>query len=181
MAGRRRRSRSTHPAADGRIRLLQVVLALAFVVVVGKAFALTASSSGLSSIAQRQAQQTVALPAHRGDIVDRGGTPLAVGTEQQTVWATPRQLKDPVGAARSLAAVLHVSRAELEKEFLQRDSWYACVARQIDPELAKEGTRPPHRRRRQLAGGEADLPAEDAGRPGDRLRRDGERQGAGGP
>jgi len=118
--------------------LFQVVLVLCFLGVVGKALVLTASSSGLSAVAQRQHQQTVALTAHRGDIVDRGGTQLAVGKEQQTVWATPRQLKDPRAAARSLARVLHVSRTKLEKAFLQRDSWYACVARQIDPDLAKK-------------------------------------------
>jgi cell division protein FtsI/penicillin-binding protein 2 len=37
-----------------------------------------------------------------------------------------------------LAKVLHVSRARLEKEFSQRDSWYAIVARQVDPALAKK-------------------------------------------
>ena len=138
MAGQRQRSRSPHSSADGRIRLLQVVLTLAFVVIVGKAFALTASSSGLSSVAQRQTQRSVALPAHRGDIVDRSGTLLAVGEEQQTVWATPHQLTDPRGAARQLATLLHVSRAKLEKAFLQHDSYYACVARKVDPALAKK-------------------------------------------
>ena len=78
------------------------------------------------------------MPAHRGDIVDRSGTQLAVGKEQQTVWATPHQLTDPRGAARQLAKVLHVSRTKLEKAFLQHDSWYACVARQVDPALAKK-------------------------------------------
>jgi cell division protein FtsI (penicillin-binding protein 3) len=138
MAGQRRHGRSAHSAADGRIRLLQVVLLLAFIGIVGRAFALTASSSGLSSVAQRNSQRTVILAAHRGDIVDRNGAQIAVGKEQQTVWATPHLLTDPRGAARQLAKLLHVPRAKLEKAFLQKDSWYTCVARQIDPSLAKK-------------------------------------------
>ena len=140
MAGRRPRKRKSLSAADGRIRLLSAILAVCFLAVAVKALTLTATSAGLGTAAQRQSQQEVLLPAHRGDIVDRNGTLLAVGKVQMTVWATPHQLTDPRGVARRLAAVLHVSRPKLEKQLLRHDSWYTCVASKIDPSKARKAT-----------------------------------------
>lgn len=129
-------------STDGRIRLLRF-LAIAFLVLVGgRAVALAASSDDLSKLAEQQQTRMVDLPAHRGAILDRDGQELAVGTPQQTVYATPRMLDDPVAAARGLCAALHITRKKerraLEAALSNRESGFAYVARKVDPKLAKE-------------------------------------------
>jgi cell division protein FtsI (penicillin-binding protein 3) len=137
MAVRRGSRRAAGTAADGRVRLLRLGLLLCFLAIATRALWLTASSSGLTAMAQRQHERTVALPAHRGDILDRGGLVLAVGKEARTVYATPRELKDPLQAAGELARVLQLKAEPLARLLEDRNSWYACVARQIDPAQAK--------------------------------------------
>ena len=105
---RRARAGRGRRASDGRFRLLRFALLAAFVVVAGKAVALTSSSPDLSALAARQHLRTVALPAHRGAMLDRSGQELAIGREQRTVYATPSLLKQPAAAARELAKVLHL-------------------------------------------------------------------------
>ena len=117
----RRGSRSARLSlADGRIRLLRALLIVCFLGIAGKALVLTATSSGLTAIAERQHQRTMTLPAHRGDILDRSGLVLAVGKDMRTVYATPRQLKDPAAAARRLARGLKIRRKPLEKQLRDR-------------------------------------------------------------
>ena len=135
---RRARAGRGRKASDGRIRLLRFALLAAFVVVAGKAVALTSSSPDLSALAARQHLRTVALPAHRGAMLDRSGQELAIGREQRTVYATPSLLKQPAAAARELAKVLHLKRKPLQRLLSDRDSGFAYVARKADPQLAQQ-------------------------------------------
>ena len=50
--------------------------------------------------------QDIKLPADRGSIFDRNGNDLAVSIPQRTVWADPRLVEDPKGAAAALARLL---------------------------------------------------------------------------
>ncbi|HEY5387577.1 MAG TPA: penicillin-binding transpeptidase domain-containing protein, partial [Thermoleophilia bacterium] len=126
---------------DGRIRLLRFVFIVFLVLVGGKAVALASSSENLTKIAQRQQTADVALPAHRGAILDRSGQELAVGKPAQTVYATPYLLDDPAGAAHDLCAALQINgkreRRAVAKALAQHKSGFAYVARKVDPDLAK--------------------------------------------
>ena len=126
---------------DGRIRLLRFVFIVFLVLVGGKAVALASSSENLTKIALEQQMRSVVLPAHRGAILDRNGSKLAVGKPAQTVFATPYLLDHPNAAATTLCKALNIhgkrARRELEAALSQPKSGFAYVARKVDPELAK--------------------------------------------
>jgi len=126
---------------DGRIRLLRFVFIVFLVLVGGKAVALASSSGNLTKLALRQQTAMVALPAHRGAILDRNGQELAVGKPAQTVYATPYLLQHSAGAARELCAALqiHTKRGQraVAKALARHKSGFAFVARKVDPELAR--------------------------------------------
>jgi cell division protein FtsI (penicillin-binding protein 3) len=126
---------------DGRVRLLTGLVLVALLVIAGRATLLAATSHDLSTIAARQQTATIALAAHRGAILDRTGKQLAVGREQQTVFATPRMLKDPEAAARRLAAALDVKVAPLRRALSDEDSGFAYVARKTDPIRARKAVK----------------------------------------
>jgi cell division protein FtsI (penicillin-binding protein 3) len=127
---------------DGRIRLLRFVFLVFLVLVGGKAVALASSSQQLTALAREQQTKQVALPAHRGSILDRNGAELAVGKPQKTVYADPHLLSDPETAATELCDALQINRRrdrrDVEKQLANKKSWFAYVARKVDPELAQK-------------------------------------------
>lgn len=138
------RRRSRRPATglgDGRVRLLTGVLLVALLVVAGRATLLAATSKDLSAIATSQQSSVVALPAHRGAILDRTGKELAVGREQHTVYATPSLIEDPEAAARALAKALGVKVGPVRRALRDRSSQFAYVARKVDPAIARRAVR----------------------------------------
>jgi cell division protein FtsI/penicillin-binding protein 2 len=139
LAGARRRG--VCRGADGRIRLLRFFMIAFLVLVAGRAVALAATSDDLSRMAEQQQTRVVDLPAHRGAILDRDGQELAVGTPQQTVFATPHMLDDPAAAAADLCTALRITkkkqRRALEAVLSDPESGFAYVARKVDPDLAK--------------------------------------------
>jgi cell division protein FtsI (penicillin-binding protein 3) len=126
---------------DGRIRLLRFIFIVFLVLVGGKAVALASSSDNLTRIALQQQTASVVLPAHRGAILDRNGSELAVGKPAQTVFATPYLLDHPNAAATALCKALNIhakrARRDLEAALSQPKSGFAYVARKVDPDLAK--------------------------------------------
>jgi cell division protein FtsI (penicillin-binding protein 3) len=126
---------------DGRIRLLRFAFVVFLVLVGGKAVALASSSADLTRIAHAQQTDSVVLPAHRGAILDRNGSDLAVGKPAQTVFATPYLLEHPNAAATALCKALDIhgkrARRDLEDALSQPNTGFAYVARMVDPALAK--------------------------------------------
>jgi cell division protein FtsI (penicillin-binding protein 3) len=149
--GRRRRTTASAGAAgasrtatrghtlDGRIRLLRIGFVVVFILICGRAIALASTESNLARIALRQQVREVALPAHRGSVLDRDGKELAVGQERRTVYATPYMLDDPEEAARQIADILKLKRRDARRltELLgNKDSGFAYVARKVEVEQA---------------------------------------------
>ncbi|MER3412115.1 MAG: hypothetical protein C4305_07380, partial [Thermoleophilia bacterium] len=62
----------------------------------------------LDRLASRQQRETVPIPAGRGAILDRMGVPLALGEEATTVYANPRQVRNPRAVALAAAETLGV-------------------------------------------------------------------------
>jgi len=140
-----RRARRAAPGAtqtqvDGRVRLLRILFVVAFLVIGGRAVALASTERNLAAIARDQQVRTVALPAHRGAIVDRDGVQLAVDTDAKTVYATPYMLDDAKDAARQLARALKLKWHKVYREIDDPKSGFAYVARQTDPVLADRAT-----------------------------------------
>jgi cell division protein FtsI/penicillin-binding protein 2 len=125
---------------DGRVRLLRIGFVVAFLLIGGKAVALTVTDSHLAAIAREQQVRTIVLPSHRGAIVDRNGVDFAVSQAAKTVYATPYMLGDPLTAARELAAALKIKWRPLYRAIDDPKSGFAYVERQADPTLADRAT-----------------------------------------
>ena len=88
----------TARVANRRIRLLIALFAAVFAVALLRAGWLQAvRAQALGNLATNQHRETIEVPAHRGTIYDRLGAELAVGSRATTVYATPRQIRDPRG------------------------------------------------------------------------------------
>lgn len=84
---------------------------------------------------ESQRLHTVALPAERGAIVDRNGEALAISTRRRTVWANPQDVRDPAGAARALAPLLHQDEGALRAK-LTGSGAFAYLARKVEDPVA---------------------------------------------
>lgn len=83
--------------------------------------------------------RTVTIPAHRGDIYDRNGQPLAISTPVDTVWANPGDVLESHADLKPLAKLLNVSTDGLKKR-LQRNKEreFLFLQRHVEPELAEK-------------------------------------------
>jgi cell division protein FtsI (penicillin-binding protein 3) len=89
-----------------------------------------------SSLGLDQRLRTVELAASRGSIFDRNGNDLAVSVEQQSVFADPRVIEDPVRYAAALAPIVGVDEAALTLTLAQPDRAFVYVARKVDDDTA---------------------------------------------
>ncbi len=123
--------------SNRRIRLLVVVFGLVFTATLARAAWLQAvRAPGLDRIATSQQRETVAVPARRGTIYDRHGVELAVGEEATTVYANPRQVRDPRAAAAAVARELDLDAGAVYGLLSDRSRGFVYVTRKAEPEAA---------------------------------------------
>jgi cell division protein FtsI (penicillin-binding protein 3) len=82
--------------------------------------------------------RVVASPAHRGNVLDRNGEPLAVSTPVDSVWANPKELAGANEQWPQLAKALKRNRQEFTRRLtasLDRDFIY--LARHMNPAEAQ--------------------------------------------
>ena len=117
-----------------RLRLLLMFLVAGFAVLLGRAAWLQAVQAGsLSQLAAKQHRARVVLPASRGTIFDRTGLQLAIGEQATTIYADPRQVRDPRAAATAAARILGVDANALVDQLSNRKASFVYVARKADP------------------------------------------------
>jgi cell division protein FtsI (penicillin-binding protein 3) len=78
------------------------------------------------------------IVAHRGNITDRNGEPLAISTPVDSVWVNPQELSGSIEQLPHLASALGVDRTELTRHVtsnMDRDRLY--VARGMMPDDAQ--------------------------------------------
>jgi cell division protein FtsI (penicillin-binding protein 3) len=122
---------------DRRIRLLLVVLTLAFAVTFGRAVWLQAvRAEPLARLATSQHRETVSLPASRGAIFDRTGVQLAIGERATTVYANPREVLRPRAVALAAARILGTDSDRLYGQLADRTRGFVYIARKADPDRA---------------------------------------------
>jgi cell division protein FtsI (penicillin-binding protein 3) len=109
-------------------------LALVFLVALfGRTFYVqVVAAAALKDQAAVQSTRTIALDAPRGTIYDRDGQQLAISQTMATVFANPKQNKDPAAAAKALAPLVGRTEQELLAK-LTKDSGFEYLARKIDP------------------------------------------------
>ncbi len=116
--------------AEGRLLLLGLMFFCAFSVIGMRMGALA------SSVPEEPRASAVGNPiiGQRADIVDRNGRILATNLATHSLYAHPRDMIDPAGAAKGLAEIFpDLEEAELLKDFTgeRRFLW---IRRQISPE-----------------------------------------------
>ncbi|NTX33546.1 transpeptidase family protein [Myxococcus sp. CA033] len=117
-----------------RVQLLFSLFLLLLGVAFGRAVQLQVfEQEKLRGMAQDQYVRQIEIPARRGDIFDRRGTPLAQSVEVDSIWVDPSMLPDVRQASRSLAKALKVDADELGAR-LARSKRFAWVKRQAKPQ-----------------------------------------------
>src|SRR3954453_6219668 len=130
-------SRGRRNPVNRRLRLLLMFLIAGFAVLLGRAAWLQGVQAGsLSSLATKQHRATVVLPASRGTIFDRTGVQLAIGEQATTVYADPRQVRDPRAVAVAAGRILGVDANVLFDQLSNRKASFMYVARKADPAKA---------------------------------------------
>ena len=122
----------------GRIVTLFVVLSLALGgVVLRLGWLQFRDADAYAARGLEQRVKTVVLPADRGRILDRTGSPLAISLDAQDVYADPTLVVDPVAEAAVLAPVLELEAPRVQ-ESLEADGTFAWIARQVDLETTQQ-------------------------------------------
>jgi cell division protein FtsI/penicillin-binding protein 2 len=129
--------RSAARVVNSRLRLLLLFILLTFGILAARAaWIQTVRASSLAALSQTQSKLSLTLPAQRGTILDRLGTPLAIDTEATDVVADPLQISQPRREARIAAKVLGVKLKPLVAALSNHASQFVYVERQADPALA---------------------------------------------
>ncbi|WIG98986.1 penicillin-binding protein [Myxococcus sp. SDU36] len=116
-----------------RVRLLFGLFLMLLGVAFGRAVQLQVfEQEKLRGMAQDQYVRHIEIPARRGDIFDRRGTPLAQSVEVDSIWVDPSMLPDVKAASRALAKALKMDPDELGAR-LARARRFAWVKRQARP------------------------------------------------
>lgn len=92
----------------------------------------------LSSEGANRQLRTVEIPAHRGDLLDRSGDPLAISTPIDTLWGVPHKLATQPAKMLEVARLLGLDGGELNKRILIADGKgreFMYVKRHVLPDV----------------------------------------------
>jgi cell division protein FtsI (penicillin-binding protein 3) len=143
--GRRAAPRTNHsersgvrvsaPSFRARQWLLFGLLLAAAGALVGRAVHLQLVDHGfLASQGDARFSRVATITAHRGNIVDRNGEPLAVSTPVDSVWVNPQELAGSIEQLPHLASALGADRAELTRRVSSNlDREFLYLARGMTP------------------------------------------------
>ena len=123
--------------ANRRIRLVLAAFVLVFAVTFGRAVWLQViRAPALERLAAQQHHEVVTTPAGRGTIFDRMGVPLAIGEQATTVYADPRQIRDPHKVAVDAGHALGLNPNSLYPQLVNKSKGFVYVERKADPQRA---------------------------------------------
>jgi len=121
----------------GRLVALLCIMALALGAIFVRLTVLQVSQAAdLRDRAANQRVRTIALPAQRGEILDRSGERLALSLPAQDVYADPRYVVDAWAAANELAPLLGEDPLRL-LDALTSDTTFVYLGRQVDLDVAE--------------------------------------------
>jgi cell division protein FtsI (penicillin-binding protein 3) len=123
--------------ANRRIRLVLAILILGLGFTLVRAVWLQViRAPALERLAARQHHEVVTTPASRGTIYDRMGVQLAIGEQATTVYADPRQVRNPQRVAVESGKKLGLDPNRIYPQLLDRKKSFVYVERKADPERA---------------------------------------------
>lgn len=80
--------------------------------------------------------RVVPVSAHRGDIYDRNGEPMAISTPVDSVWINPQELQADTAQLSTLAKVLDLSETHLKNKLEKlSNKEFVYVRRQVSPDI----------------------------------------------
>jgi len=119
VSRRQRKARARHAPEPDYARRQALVLGLllvGFALLLGRAFERQVlEHEFLLEQGQRRYLRDLPLPAHRGQILDRHGEPLAVSTPMDDIWADPRHLRPDHPLIPELAGLLDLTPEALRQ------------------------------------------------------------------
>jgi len=120
---------------DLRLRLLFALLLLAALGLVGRAIDLQlVDHPFLASQGDARFTRNAEIVAHRGNVTDRHGEPLAVSTPVESVWVNPKELSGNLEQLPRLASVLGMDRQALLRHVSSNmDREFLYVERGLQP------------------------------------------------
>jgi cell division protein FtsI (penicillin-binding protein 3) len=125
-------------AVRTRVLVLAAILALAFGGLTGRlAWLMIVKRGELTQLAERQYSRTVVLPAQRGPIVDRRGSPFATSTATESLFVQPRSVGDPVRVAARLAPIVGLPESEVQAA-LTSGRPFVWLRRKLPPTVAEQ-------------------------------------------
>lgn len=129
--------RRTRSSESGRFYFFLVLLSLLLLVIASRlVYVQIIAAPQFAEAATNQRTRDIEIPPLRGTIYDREGEPLAESVAARTVYAAPKTIKDKVGTAQQLAAVLGGNPRDYEAK-LAKNSGFVYIARKVDMSRAK--------------------------------------------
>jgi len=120
-----------------RARVMLVALAAGYAVLAVRALYLQAVRTDfLQEKGDARYSRVLEIAATRGRILDRNGEALAVSTPVKSIWAIPGDVDAGERERRKLAALLAVSKADLDKRLSDTSRDFVYLKRQVAPETA---------------------------------------------
>ncbi len=121
-----------------RSRLLLLMMAVAFLALVGRAAYLQLFTH---DFLQRQGEsrygRTVEVPASRGKVFDRNGIVLASSLPARAVWASPEEVKATPAQLDALARLLEMPKTELQRRLDVKGKTFVYLKRQVESDVAE--------------------------------------------
>ncbi len=117
-----------------RILLVTVIILLAAGRIMARSYELQVSKHDhYAERSRNQYKRSVTLPPSRAPILDRNGAELAISVMVPSVYADPRDVKNPDAAAAALSPVIGVDESEL-REKLSSSRHFVWLKRRAGPE-----------------------------------------------
>lgn len=83
--------------------------------------------------------RVIDIPAYRGMITDRNGTPLAISTPVESVWVNPKEFSPDEDQFMQLAKYLHLTPKALSRKIVDAENReFLYLQRQLPPSLSKK-------------------------------------------
>jgi cell division protein FtsI/penicillin-binding protein 2 len=127
-------ARAREKQANRRIRLLLVIFALAFAVLLARGTWIQGVEAGrYAKLAHGQHQKSYKIPAGRGAIFDRTGVQLAIGEQTTTIYADPKQVTNASAVAIAAHRLLGADPNALYPALLNKRSQFVYIKRFAAP------------------------------------------------
>jgi len=83
--------------------------------------------------------RVVPISAHRGDIYDRNGEPLAISTPVDSVWVNPKEIKNDLHRVTEIAKTLKINAQHLRNKLVKNaNREFVYILRQVAPDVGEK-------------------------------------------